>query len=159
MCVGGILMSTIAMSGLYERTFSSRSSAVPLCPTISNPLSEQTGDALAKEHRVVGESDANRCLGLLGIGELGVDAPYCRRNQSALWEMSRVQRVHASNASIASAESSAFGMKPRAELSVTSAPEIAASRPEVRITSMARQARRVAPRRRSRRCLAAVRRR
>src|SRR5882762_720106 len=31
-------MSTIAMSGLYERTFKSRSSAVPACPTISNPL-------------------------------------------------------------------------------------------------------------------------
>src|SRR5438034_6659877 len=31
-------MSTIATSGLYERTFSSRSSAVPLCPTILNPL-------------------------------------------------------------------------------------------------------------------------
>src|SRR4051794_24181842 len=31
-------MSTIAISGLYERTFKSRSSAVPACPTISNPL-------------------------------------------------------------------------------------------------------------------------
>ena len=45
-------------------------------------VGEEAGDALAKEHRVVGEGDANRCLGLLGIGEFGVDAPYCRRNQS-----------------------------------------------------------------------------
>src|SRR4051794_21192112 len=30
-------MSTIAMSGLYERTFSNSSSAVPACPTISYP--------------------------------------------------------------------------------------------------------------------------
>ncbi len=54
-------MSTIAMSGLYERTFSSRSSAVPLWPTISNPLPlEQAGDPLAQEHGVVGEDDADR---------------------------------------------------------------------------------------------------
>ena len=48
------------------------------------------------------------------------------------------QRVGASNASIAATESSAFGMKPRAELSVTSAPRSLLSRPEVRITSSVR---------------------
>ncbi len=41
-------------------------------------VGKQAGDALAQEHRVVGEGDADRCLGLLGIGELGVDAAHCR---------------------------------------------------------------------------------
>ena len=74
--VGGILMSTIAMSGLYERTFSSRSSAVPLCPTISNPASSsRLRDALAQQHRVVGKDDADaRLFALLLIWVLDVDA-------------------------------------------------------------------------------------
>ena len=102
-CVGGILMSTIAMSGLYERTFSSRSSAVPLCPTISNPLSvEQAGDALAQEHRVVGEDDADRRLRLArGSGcststlrsVAEIRARYGRRAGSARPSEQRVDRL------------------------------------------------------------------
>ena len=58
-------MSTIAMSGLYERTFSSRSSAVPLWPDDLESLAlEQARDALAQQHRVVGEDDADRRLWL-----------------------------------------------------------------------------------------------
>ena len=38
-CVGGMRMSTSATSGLYERTFSISSSAVPACPTTSKPAS------------------------------------------------------------------------------------------------------------------------
>ncbi len=83
-------MSTIAMSGIVRADLQQQ---VVSCATLSDDLEslvgEQAGDALAKEHRVVGEGDANRWLGLLGIGELGVDAPYCHRNQSSLWEMSR----------------------------------------------------------------------
>ena len=72
--VGGILMSTIAMSGLYERTFRSRSSAVPLWPTISKPPLEQARNALTEEHGVVGEDDPDgrRLVVPLSWG-LGVD--------------------------------------------------------------------------------------
>ena len=41
-CVGGIRMSTIATSGLYERTLSSRSSAFPAWPTTSKPPSSSS---------------------------------------------------------------------------------------------------------------------
>ena len=73
-------MSTIAMSGLYDLTFSSRSSAVPLWPDDLESLAlEQTGDALAQKHGVVGKDDADGPFASLLILVLDVDARQCRR--------------------------------------------------------------------------------
>ena len=57
--VGGMRMSTIATSGSVDATRSSRSSAVPACPTTSKPSSSRIArDPLAQQHRVVGQRDA-----------------------------------------------------------------------------------------------------
>ena len=58
--VGGIRTSTIATSGLWARTLRSSSSASPAWPTTSMPgLLEQPHDALAQQHRVVGDDYAH----------------------------------------------------------------------------------------------------
>ena len=94
--VGGMRMSTIATSGVCAATLRSRSSASPAWPTTSNPaLLEQPGDALAQEHRVLGDHDAH-----------AVDRGLLPRAP-----------VHASTASIASRESSSLATNPRAPLS------------------------------------------
>ena len=55
---GGMRTSTIATSGVYERTLSSRSSASTERPTTSWPASvEQRRDALAQQRVVVGDHD------------------------------------------------------------------------------------------------------
>ena len=59
-CVGGIRMSTTATSGWCMATWRSRSSAFPDCATTSKPdVLEQPRDALAQQHRVLGEDDAD----------------------------------------------------------------------------------------------------
>ena len=131
--VGGILMSTIAMSGLYERTFSSRSSAVPLCPTISNPASRAgwrcpRGAARSRRRGRRGSASPRLASGR----ELDVDAvvsPTAGREQPEI-------SGDTSSASIADADSSALGTKPSAGLPATSAPKSAPSRLDVRITQV-----------------------
>ena len=73
-------MSTIAMSGLYEPHLQQQILGRAALPHDLEALAgEQTRDALAQEHRVVGKGDTYRRLGLLGIRAIGVDVAHCRR--------------------------------------------------------------------------------
>ena len=59
MCVGGMRMSTTATSGLCIATCRSRSSGrAGLRDDLEARLLEQARDALAEQHRVVGQHDA-----------------------------------------------------------------------------------------------------
>ena len=61
MCVGGIRMSTIATSGLCMRDVPQQVVGVArLRDHLEARLLEQAHDALAQEHRVVGDDDAHR---------------------------------------------------------------------------------------------------
>ena len=69
-------MSTTATSGLWALTLRSRSSASPAWPTTSKPaLLEQAHDALAQQHRVVGDDYPHGILAVIGraAAGLGVD--------------------------------------------------------------------------------------
>ena len=60
MCVGGILMSTIATSGFGDRHLPQQRLAVPdLGHDVDSRVAEQAHDALAGEHRVLGDDYAH----------------------------------------------------------------------------------------------------
>ena len=86
-CVGGIRMSTIATSGRCSRIAREQAVGVAdLGDDVEAGVDEQPGDALAQEHRVVGEHEPQRHRA--GRPGRGSPAP----------------------------ESSSFGMKPRTRL-------------------------------------------
>src|SRR5207244_3982772 len=99
-------------------------------------LLEQARDALAEQHRVVGKNDANlRRLAFLQVRGSGVDAASVAENRNRDKQHQPAQRAGESSASIADADSPAFGTKPSAELPATRAPKSVPSRLDVRITS------------------------
>ena len=58
MCVGGMRMSTIATSGSCWRTLQEQLVGVArLADDLEARILEQAGDALAEQHRVVGDHD------------------------------------------------------------------------------------------------------
>jgi hypothetical protein len=72
---------------------------------------------------------------LLRFGGFEVDAASVAENRSRDKQLPPGQRAGASSASIADADSSAFGTKPSAELSAMRVPKSLSSRLDVRITA------------------------
>src|SRR5215211_499026 len=110
-----------------------RRSALP--DDLEARLLEQARDALAEQHRVVGENDADpRRLAFFQVCGSVVDDASVAENRTGD-KQRRPQRAGASKASIADADSSAFGRKPSAGLPATRAPKSAPSRLDVRRTA------------------------
>ena len=128
-------MSTIATSGLVRADFQQQIlCGAALTDDLESRVLEQPRDPLAQEHRVVGEDDADvRLFASILIWGLDVDAGQFRAKLSETPGRGIRPSERAAQL-ISEAESSAFGMKPSAELPATSAPKSAPSRLEVRIT-------------------------
>src|SRR5438105_7583225 len=87
-------------------------------------LLEQARDALAEQHRVVGEDDADsRRLTLLRVRGSDADADQCRGEPVRRQQHATAQSADESSASIADADSSAFGTKLRAGRRAMRAPK------------------------------------
>ena len=79
-CPGGMRTSTIAMSGVYERTFSSRSSASPARPTTSWPASSSS-DAMPSRRSALSSATTMRSgatASSVGVASVGVASCRCR---------------------------------------------------------------------------------